>query len=38
MEIQEIAKILGHANINTTLEYVYTSDERAHVAYRKYTA
>lgn len=38
MEIQEIAKLLGHSNINTTLEYVYTSDERIHISYRKYIA
>lgn len=38
MEVQEIAKILGHSNINTTMEYVFTSDERVHVAYMKYTA
>lgn len=38
MEIQEIARLLGHANINVTLEYVYTSDERIHNSYRKYIA
>lgn len=36
MEIQEIAKLLGHSNIQTTLEYVYTSEERIHNSYRKY--
>lgn len=37
MDIQEIRKILGHSNINTTLEYVYTSDEKAHASYLKYS-
>ena len=37
MDIQEIRKILGHGNINTTLEYVYTSDEKAHASYLKYS-
>ena len=36
MEIQEIGKLLGHANINTTLTYVYTSDADLHNSYRKY--
>lgn len=38
MEVQEIARLLGHANINTTLEYVYTSDEKIKQSYRKYIA
>ena len=38
MEIQEIARLLGHANINVTLEYVYTSDEQIHNSYRKFIA
>lgn len=38
MDIQEIQKLLGHSNINTTLEYVYTSDEKAHASYLKYIA
>lgn len=37
MDIQEIRKLLGHSNINTTLEYVYTSDEKAHASYLKYS-
>lgn len=36
MEIQEIGKLLGHANLNTTLTYVYTSDADLHNSYRKY--
>lgn len=38
MEIQEIRKLLGHSDINTTLEYVYTSDAKAHASYLKYSA
>ena len=38
MNIQEIRKLLGHTNINTTLEYVYTSDEQIHSSYMKYSA
>ena len=38
MEIQEIGKLLGHANLNTTLTYVYTSDEKVRTSYLKYTA
>lgn len=38
MDIQEIRKLLGHTNINTTLEYVYTSDEKAHASYMRYSA
>jgi integrase len=36
MEIQEIGKLLGHASLNTTLTYVYTSDADLHNSYRKY--
>lgn len=38
MEIQEIAKLLGHTNINTTLEYIYTSDAQVQSSYKKYAA
>lgn len=38
MDIQEIRKLLGHTSINTTLEYVYTSDDQVHTSYLKYTA
>lgn len=36
MDIQEIRKLLGHSNLNTTLEYVYTSDENVYTSYQKY--
>lgn len=38
MDIQEIGKLLGHANLNTTLTYVYTSEEKIRTSYLKYTA
>ena len=38
MDIQEIKKLLGHSNINTTMEYVYTSDEKAQASYMRYSA
>ena len=38
MEIQEIRKLLGHSNINTTLEYIYTDDSKIHALYKQYTA
>ena len=38
MDIQEIGKLLGHANLNTTLAYVYTSEEKIRNSYLKYSA
>ena len=38
MDIQEIRTLLGHSNINTTMEYVYTSDEKAQASYMRYSA
>lgn len=38
MEIQEIQKLMGHSNINTTMEYVYTNDGAVSASYRKYSA
>lgn len=36
MPIQEVAHILGHDNINTTMTYVYVSSENVKNAYRKF--
>lgn len=36
MDIQEIQKLLGHSNINTTLAYIYTDDENVQASYKKY--
>lgn len=38
MPLQEIQKLLGHTNINTTMEYVVTTDDAVHVSYMKFTA
>lgn len=38
MDIREIQKLLGHSNINTTLEYVCTDTEGVKASYRKYIA
>ena len=38
MDIQEIGKLLGHANLNTTLTYVYSSEEKIRTSYLKFTA
>lgn len=38
MDIQEIRKLLGHSRIDTTLEYVYTSDEQVHKSYERFIA
>ena len=38
MEIQEIQKLLGHANINTTMVYVATDDSRVQASYKRFTA
>lgn len=36
MSIQEVAEILGHANINTTMTYIHLNKRNAENAYRKY--
>lgn len=38
MDVREIQKLLGHSNINTTLEYVCTDNEGVKSSYRKYIA
>lgn len=38
MEIQEISKLLGHRSLNTTLKYVYSSEEKIRASYLKYSA
>lgn len=37
MAIQEVAHILGHENINTTLKYVHIDDANVKASYAKYT-
>lgn len=36
MDIQEIRKLLGHSNINTTLKYVYSDDSGSYISYNTY--
>lgn len=36
MPIQEVAAVLGHDKLDTTMTYVYMSDEDIHNNYRKY--
>lgn len=38
MAIQEIQKILGHTNINTTMEYVALDNTQVEVSYRRHIA
>ena len=38
MDVREIQKLLGHSNINTTLEYICTDNEGVKASYRKYIA
>lgn len=36
MDVQEVGKLLGHANINTTMVYVHTNDASVKMSYSKY--
>lgn len=38
MEVQEIQKLLGHTNLNTTMTYVKINDSQIQASYRKYIA
>ena len=35
MEVQEIQKLLGHTNINTTMKYIYVDNISIQIAYKK---
>ena len=37
MPIQDIQRLLGHSNINTTLEYVCIDEEKTHISYKQYS-
>ena len=36
MSVQEISKLLGHTNINTTMEYICVVNEQVQASYAKY--
>lgn len=38
MEIQEIKKLMGHVNINTTMTYIYIDDSKVQASYNTYIA
>ena len=38
MDIQEIQRLLGHSNINTTMVYVRTDDTKVQASYKRYSA
>lgn len=38
MPVQEIMRLLGHTNINTTMTYVAMCDDQIQMAYKQYTA
>ena len=38
MEVQEVSKLLGHSNLNTTMTYVYTSEEKIKASYNRFIA
>ena len=37
MDIQEVKELLGHSNIETTMEYIYIEDGKVHESYRRYS-
>ena len=37
MPIQEVARVLGHDKLDTTMEYIYIDDKDVQVSYRKYS-
>lgn len=38
MSVQDIQKLLGHTNMNTTMEYVHMNDDNVHAAYIRFIA
>ena len=37
MPIQEVARVLGHDKLDTTMRYVYLDDNNIREAYRRYS-
>ena len=38
MDVHEIQRLMGHTNVNTTLEYIYADENLLATAYHKYAA
>lgn len=38
MPVQDIMRLLGHTNINTTMEYVFLDDKKIHMSYKQFIA
>lgn len=38
MDIREIQRLMGHSNINTTMEYIYVEDTRIFDSYKRHIA
>ena len=38
MDIQEIQKLLGHSNVNTTMKYIKINDDQVQASYKRYIA
>ena len=36
IKVQDVKVLLGHSNINTTMEYVCLDEEKTHISYRQY--
>ena len=36
MSVQEVAVVLGHANLDTTMTYIHINEKNTENAYRKY--
>lgn len=38
MDLHEIQRLMGHSDVKTTLEYIYTDDDQIKAAYHKYAS
>ena len=38
MDVQDIQRLLGHTNINTTMKYVVLDDTKVQASYKQYIA